>query len=319
MIVFRARQRTATGARTPAKTKPPEARVTQLILGPMPKPDFTIVTASYNYGRFIRDCIESVQGQEGVTAEHLIFDAGSSDGTQETLKQYPHLRWVCEPDKGMSDAINKGFRHAMGEWVMWLNADDRLKPGALAEVLACARGSRADVIFGAQDYVDVEGRLRKRMRLLPFVPFIHLHHGCYVPSTAAFYRRATVMEAGFLLDDRFHCCMDLEFYARLSKAGKRFHYLPRVLADFRVHENNASNVGGYTRGTLDGEYVYAKATMELEAIRRTYGITLFRHYYLDHGVDLLLYGAASLLKALLKAPYWFALREPNAKGVSPGK
>ena len=91
--------------------------------------DFTIVTASLNYGRFIGDCLASVAAQEGVNCEHLVMDAGSTDDTAAVVSHFPHATFFQEPDAGMSDGINKGFRRAKGDRVMWLNADDRLKPG----------------------------------------------------------------------------------------------------------------------------------------------------------------------------------------------
>ena len=104
----------------------------------MQPPLFSIITPSYNYAKYVRECIESVKAQEGVTFEHIVFDAVSTDGTLDILREYPHLDVTVKPDRGMSDAINKGFRKAKGKWVMWLNTDDRLLPGALKAVAAFA-------------------------------------------------------------------------------------------------------------------------------------------------------------------------------------
>ena len=92
--------------------------------------DFTIVTASYNYGHYIGECLRSVAGQDDVTLEHLVMDAGSKDDTAKLVSEFTHASFFQEPDKGMTDGINKGFRRAQGKWVMWLNADDRLILGA---------------------------------------------------------------------------------------------------------------------------------------------------------------------------------------------
>ena len=69
--------------------------------------NFTIITPSLNYGHFIGECLESVACQHGVTLEHLIYDAGSKDNTLDVISRFPHAQVVQEPDKGMSDAINK--------------------------------------------------------------------------------------------------------------------------------------------------------------------------------------------------------------------
>jgi glycosyltransferase involved in cell wall biosynthesis len=280
-------------------------------------PQFSIVTASFNYGRFIRECLASVQAQQGVTWEHIVVDGGSKDETLKILGAHPHLRVVAEPDEGMSDAINKGFNLARGDWVMWLNADDRLKPGALAEVARCAaRHRKADVIYGSFDFVDAGGRLLRRMRLLPFCWFVLVHYGCYVPSTAAFYRKATVLDQGFRLDKRFRIVMDEEFYARLAQNGKRFHYLPVWLADFRLHETNQSFRTLHGQRTVDSEWKASLHAAEGETVTRTYGFTPFRRRAFNHGSDCVFYIAAWGLKGLLKLPFWLCIREPATRNAS---
>ena len=182
--------------------------------------DFTIVTASYNYGSFIAECLESVRDQRGVTLEHLVMDAGSKDQTAKTVAQFPHASFYQEPDKGMTDGINKGFGRAKGKWVMWLNADDRLKPGALLKIKAFGqKHPGADVIYGGWDYIDGSGSFLRRMAALPFDLGILVQQGCYIGSTSCFFRHATTLAAGFFLDDRFGYCMDGEYYTRLAHAG----------------------------------------------------------------------------------------------------
>src|SRR5437870_5518796 len=96
-------------------------------------PRISMVTPSYNQGPFIRDTILSVLGQGYPNLEYLIIDGGSTDSTVEIIKEYEkHLSYrVSEKDNGQSHAINKGFRKATGEILMWLNSDDLLMPGAL--------------------------------------------------------------------------------------------------------------------------------------------------------------------------------------------
>jgi len=268
--------------------------------------DFTIITPSLNYGRFIGDCLASVAGQEGVTFEHLVMDAGSTDETSGVVAKFPHAEFFQEADEGMSDAINKGFRKAKGKWVMWLNADDLLLPDALREVKRFSeRKPECDVIYGTYRFIDAVGRVTKKMKLLPYSRFISMHHGCYVPSTATFLKRETTIAEGHLLDIRMRLVMDNEYYARLSLAKKRFAYFPRVLASFRIHDENLSGLGGVLRGGLDAELLYAKKAAESEAVRRTYGITLSRNMFLTHGIDCLLYGLGRVLKGIAKLPYFF--------------
>ena len=84
----------------------------------------TIVTPSYNQGRFIRDTIESVLSQNYPRIEYMIIDGMSSDDTLDIVREYEdRLTFICEKDQGQTDAINKGFRMAKGEIIAWLNSE----------------------------------------------------------------------------------------------------------------------------------------------------------------------------------------------------
>ncbi len=262
--------------------------------------DFTIITPSFNYGHFLGDCLESVAGQTGVTLEHLVFDAGSTDDSATVAARFPQVRWTQEPDKGMSEAINKGFNLAAGDWVMWLNADDRLKPGALLNILAELAKSDGDVIYGDYDFIDKSGALIRYMKVPRWSRFVHIHHHCYVPSTAAFYRNSTVIRKGFRLREDFHYVMDGEFYARLDSLGKKFKHVPINVADFRMHGENASQ--RHLTATRDMDIVLAAERQHVEsrAIRRVYGMTFFKDPYLVGLVDGVLAIFSRGWKAFLK-------------------
>jgi glycosyltransferase involved in cell wall biosynthesis len=203
---------------------------------------FSIITPSFNQGRFIRDCIESVRTQTGVEWEHLIQDAGSTDETHAVLGEYPHLKCVIEKDGGMSDGINRGFRRATGDWVMWLNTDDYLLPGALRHIADFSlRNPHADVVYGDTEFVDVDRRLIQRRREHDFNYNVLVYYGCYIQSTATFIRRG-IINAGYLLDTNYRVCMDYEYYVRLARSGFRFAHTPKALAAFRWHESNTSAI-----------------------------------------------------------------------------
>jgi glycosyltransferase involved in cell wall biosynthesis len=273
--------------------------------------DFTIVTASYNYGRYIGECLESVAGQldteemragrpRSLEIEHLVMDAGSKDETAEVVARFPHATFFQEPDKGMTDGINKGFRRAQGKWVMWLNADDRLKPGALKAVKEFAeRNPYADVIYGGWDYVDAEGVFLRRMPALPFDFRILVQQGCYIGSTSCFYRRETTIAEGHLLNDDFGYCMDGEYYARLAHQGKRFMPMPAILADFRLHGESISQ-SSLGKDDMLNLLRYQRQAAEPRAIRRKYGFKPFKDENLSLVVDGVLYHVYRLKKGILR-------------------
>lgn len=200
----------------------------------------SVITPSLNQGRFLEECIRSVQEQRGVAWEHIVVDAGSTDGTLEILANYSHLKWASEPDCGMSDGINKGFLQATGDWLMWLNTDDFLLPGALEKIARHSEAEpQADIIYGECIYVDKGGNMLRRRADHRFDRNILLFYGCYIQSTATFIHRR-VIEAGHLLDLRYKNCMDFEYYLRLSMVGAQFSFIPEALAAFRWHDSNTS-------------------------------------------------------------------------------
>ncbi len=268
--------------------------------------DFTIVTPSYNYAKYIREMLDSVVSQEGVSYEHLIFDAGSSDGTIEIIREYEHVSLTVEADKGMSDAINKGFKKSRGKWVMWLNTDDRLKPQALARVKAFAESCpNADVIYGCWDFINEDGTFQRRMGVFPFRKLLLIHKGCYIASTSTFFRKETVMDQGYYLCEKFSYVMDGEYYARLAMEGKKFVYMKKVLADFRVHDASLSlkhTNPNSIEEVLDLELQRAEGT----SIRRQYGIRLFhgiRSAHLNSVVDSILFYSLGGVKKILRFIY----------------
>jgi glycosyltransferase involved in cell wall biosynthesis len=261
---------------------------------------FTIITPSLNYGRFLGDCLRSVATQAGVTLEHLVIDGGSTDDSAAVAARHPHAKWIQEPDEGMSDAINRGFDRASGDWVMWLNADDRLKPGALAAMVPLLEASSADMVYGDWDFVDESGVFLRHVKSLKWSRFVHVHHHCYIGSTAAFLRRATSIDGGHRLRKDFRYVMDGEFYARLDAAGMAFEHVPVTVADFRLHGANASQRHLGKPRDLDAILAAERQHVESRAIRRAYGITLFEDPYLNGLADGILWIAARGWKIVRK-------------------
>jgi glycosyltransferase involved in cell wall biosynthesis len=262
--------------------------------------DFTIITPNLNYGRYLGDCLSSVASQSGVLLEHLVFDAGSTDDSRAVAAGFPHVRWIEESDRGMSDAINKGFSQAKGQWVMWLNADDRLLPGVLEQTLRALNRSDADVLYGDWNFISEDGRYLRKVKCAGWSMFVHVHHHCLIGSTAAFFRNATVMAEGFRLNEEFRYVMDGEFFARLHVAGKKVKHMPMTVADFRIHPRNASMLHlGKTR-EMKKILAAERQHVESRAIRRAYGVTLFEDPYLNGLVDGVLWIAARVWKQVRK-------------------
>src|SRR5688572_16722120 len=109
----------------------------------------SILTPCFNSERYIKRAIDSVLVQGYKNYEHIIMDGGSTDGTVNILKNYPHLIWESMPDKGQSDAMNKALKKATGDVIIFLNADDALAENLLTEISNnFAVFPQADMIVG---------------------------------------------------------------------------------------------------------------------------------------------------------------------------
>ncbi len=207
----------------------------------MDAPCFTVVIASYNYGRFLRTALDSVLGQSCQDFELIVVDGGSTDGTVGILKEYaPRLAWwVSEPDRGQSDAFNKGFARARGCYFVWLNADDILLPGTLAAAKAALADGRhawasgdfvrttaaLDVLACFRGPTDQPAWLRR-----PDAPIT-------VCGPSSFFSAELFRSVGgFSPDLRY--AMDIDLWLRFMARG---HY-PRRFAHycwaFRMHEQS---------------------------------------------------------------------------------
>jgi len=208
------------------------------------QPLVTIVTPSYNQGRFLEEAILSVLNQDYPHIEYLIIDGGSTDGSVETIREYGDrlAYWVSEPDRGQSHAINKGLRRAQGEILTWLNSDDVLLPAAVSRVVQfLAEHPHVDVCNGRGDRIDEDGRPIPTPTLprdvLDFSGRTALA-GNLVNSPGAFWRRGIMEQVG-LLDEELHYVMDYEWWLRMVLAGGTFRRMPPPsVSAFRVHADS---------------------------------------------------------------------------------
>jgi glycosyltransferase involved in cell wall biosynthesis len=195
----------------------------------------SIVTPSLNQARYLREAIESVQAQTHSPIEHIVVDGGSTDGTLDILSEYGDLRWVSEPDRGQSHALNKGFAMASGDVFGWVNADDAYEPHAAADAVAALAG--AGLVYADVTRIDGDGRNPRRIRSRPtFDLWTELNVGCGIYSPAVFFTREA-FEAVGPLDESLHLTMDYDLWIRI---GKRFpvRHVDAVWATQRLHEES---------------------------------------------------------------------------------
>jgi glycosyltransferase involved in cell wall biosynthesis len=203
----------------------------------------SIITPSLNQAPFIERSIQSVLAQQWRPLEYIVFDGGSTDGTLDILKKYTgQLRWISEPDKGQSDAVNKGLRTATGDVIGWLNSDDIYYPGAVKlAVEFLAAHPELDAVYGMADYIAADDSIIDSYPTEPW-HFPRLKDVCFVCQPALFFRRSVFQRHGYL-DTDLHYCMDYEYCLRLGRAGVRFGYLEAKLAGARMYVGNKTISG----------------------------------------------------------------------------
>src|SRR5947209_10932784 len=205
-------------------------------------PRISVVTSSYNQGRFLGRTIESVLTQYYPDLEHIVVDGMSTDETPDVLARYSHLKVVREPDSGQSEAINKGFRVATGDIFCFLNSDDTFLPGSLHRVareIDPARGRH--VVMGRCAYIDeddVPNRIEHPSSYVNHERVLKVWLGHCIPQPATFWTRE-VWETCGPLDENDHLVLDYDLMCRISRRYD-FHVIDQVLAAYRLHASSKS-------------------------------------------------------------------------------
>ena len=204
-------------------------------------PKISVVTPCFNSVATIRDTIESVRTQDYPHIEHIVMDGGSTDGTVDLLKEYPHLIWESVKDDGHYHAMNKGIERATGEVVAVLNADDCYRPGVLRKIgEAFAAHPDWDGLFGDVVFVDGNGREIYRREEAVF-DYDVLRFGVgYVIHPTLFVKKAIYTQLGAFRYKELKNCADFDLVLRLGRAGCRIGHLPELLVDYRWHAQGQS-------------------------------------------------------------------------------
>jgi len=208
-------------------------------------PRISIITPSYNQGKFIRQTIDSVLSQGYPNLEYIVIDGGSTDNTLEILKSYgKKIKWISEKDKGQANAINKGLKQSSGEIVAFINSDDYYLSGVLKNVGQYFRKNKdCGVVTG--DYVIVNELGIKYQTFVSFYKSVFRKFHClgllsvvnYINQPSTFWRMDVCHDIG-LFDEKLVYTMDYDFWMRVEKAKIKIGYLDKKLSAFRIHSNS---------------------------------------------------------------------------------
>jgi tetratricopeptide (TPR) repeat protein len=209
-------------------------------------PRITIVTPSFNQGEFLEETLLSVLNQHYPNLEYLIIDGGSTDRTPDLLQRYREqvAEIIVEPDRGQSDAINKGFRRSTGELLLWLNSDDMLAPGALYAAAATYMQQECDLVAGiclVHEAGQIIGMRQPRVRQSDFTVEA-LSDVARLWATGHFFFQPEVLfsrrlweAAGGQLDESLNYAMDHDLWLRFAQQGAKLAAIGWPIALFRKH------------------------------------------------------------------------------------
>lgn len=251
-------------------------------------PKISVITPSYNQGRFIEQTIRSVLLQRYPKLEYIIIDGGSTDETLSIIQKYaPWLAyWVSEQDRGQSHAINKGFARATGEVLCWLNSDDFYFSETLrtvGETLSAHSGNYAmvghclKICHDSSQAVRLEGHYDNRRRLLEFWRGYQMH------QPAIFWRREVFAKIGWL-DETLDLIMDFDYWARISEHFS-FINVDQVLAGCNYHAaaKTGDSYQQYHKDLRKYAYRYWGSTLSLSFWRLQW--SMIKHFSLRPMLD----------------------------------
>jgi glycosyltransferase involved in cell wall biosynthesis len=211
-------------------------------------PLVSIVTPSFNQVRFLEATLRSVLEQDYQRIEYLVVDGASTDGSVEIIRRYADRLawWVSEKDTGQSEAINKGFRRARGEFIGWLNSDDIYLPGAIsATVSAFQSHPEAGLIYGDALAIDSDGKPFNVMRARQY-NLMDLMAFKIICQPAAFMRRLVLENVGYL-NPAYHLLMDNLLWMCMAQKAP-IVYVPQTWAAARYHDQAKNRTRGAAYG-----------------------------------------------------------------------
>ncbi len=263
----------------------------------------SIVTPVLNAASSLEKTIASVLSQTYQPIEYLIMDGGSTDGTLDIARRYAdRLTLVSEPDRGQSNAINKGWQRAQGEILAFINADDQYLPDSVAKAVAYFKAHpEAGWVYGDPLSITASGEpmpFRRATQAWDYDKLLRL--GVYVSQPTTFIRRS-VVDAFGPFDESLSYTMDYEYWLRIGRAYPG-HYLPDLRALVVRSRQTRTQTGGKARSLELQQVVEKYGSHELPVYARQLHAAAYARSSALHLVRGELRQAASDQRALWRYP-----------------
>jgi glycosyltransferase involved in cell wall biosynthesis len=204
-------------------------------------PKISLVTPVFNSARYLEATLRSVLSQGYPNLEYTVVDGGSTDGSLEILRGYASQlhSWVSEPDRGMYDAINKGFARSSGDLMGWISATDMLHAGSLFVVGSVFRTfPQVEWITGRPTGFSDEGMAAEILKLRRWSRWAFLAGANrYIQQESTFWRRGLWERAGSRVDDSRRNASDFELWVRFFRYAKLYS-VDALIGGFRSHPDS---------------------------------------------------------------------------------
>ncbi len=262
----------------------------------------SVIIATYNYGRFITEAVDSVLNQTYPDREVIVVDDGSTDGTRNILKDYiesVRITYIYQKNSGPGAARNTGIRASGGEYVCFLDADDRYLPEKLERQAALLEDEEAAGCFCNGMTFDGRPMLREFTGRGKDCYFDDVLSGLNIFTPSLMVRRNVIDEAG-LIDESFRqSCEDLDFALRIVR-GRKLIYMPDRLYERRMHGGNLSGQPGRGKYFLKLYSKHAPSLSEEQAarLRKTLSAHIFSEARRDVAAGMFADGMRDLSDAI---------------------
>ena len=212
-------------------------------------PKISVITPSFNQGKFIEQTILSVLSQGYSNLEYIIMDGGSTDNTVEIIKKYEGriTYWQSKKDNGQAAAINEGFSRSTGDILCWLNSDDTYKPAILEKMANLFSDiSSAEIMFGNCLHFHSNSNKTRGSDVVKRHSRFELSLCDYIIQPSSFFTKPAWQSTG-PLNESLNFTFDWEWFIRAQKAGVRFTAVQEYLSNYRIHDAHKSGLGGNKR------------------------------------------------------------------------
>jgi len=205
-------------------------------------PKISVVVPSFNQAKYLELALRSVLDQQYPELELIVIDGGSKDKSPDIIRKYAqHMKfWCSEPDGGQTEALIKGFSHATGDILYFLNSDDLLEHNTLREVGEYfSSHPDVDVVYGNTLWIDAGGNVIRQQKEIPFNRFLWIYTYNYVPCMSTFYRRSIYDKVGGITTT-YRLAFDADLWIRFSDAHAKIKHVKRQWSRWRFYPEQIS-------------------------------------------------------------------------------